>query len=149
MPGDNARQLAMIVGAAVLAGELSLIAALAANDLVKSHMEHNRKPQVSESILTSLISLLSKMMFKTRGASFFSLSDFRVVCYHMFCRHHMKAPVTLVLMPRGLLCGKWYRCLTLVIMGENRVKAPSCSLERRTKLSDMLYKFQVKLRKSF
>jgi len=31
----------------VLAGELSLIAALAANHLVKSHMQHNRKPQES------------------------------------------------------------------------------------------------------
>lgn len=47
LPGDNARSLAMIVGSAVLAGELSLIAALAANHLVKSHMEHNRKPQSS------------------------------------------------------------------------------------------------------
>ena len=43
-PGDNARKLAMIVGAATLAGELSLIAALAANHLVRSHMQHNRKP---------------------------------------------------------------------------------------------------------
>lgn len=46
-PGDNARKLAQIVGAAVLAGELSLLAALAANHLVKSHMQHNRKPQES------------------------------------------------------------------------------------------------------
>jgi hydroxymethylglutaryl-CoA reductase (NADPH) len=46
LPGDNARQLAQIVGAAVLAGELSLLAALAANHLVRSHMQHNRKPQV-------------------------------------------------------------------------------------------------------
>ncbi|CAM9335802.1 unnamed protein product, partial [Ectocarpus fasciculatus] len=44
-PGDNARKLAMIVGSAVLAGELSLMAALAANHLVRSHMQHNRKPQ--------------------------------------------------------------------------------------------------------
>lgn len=43
--GDNARKLAMIVGASVLAGELSLMAALAANHLVRSHMQHNRKPQ--------------------------------------------------------------------------------------------------------
>jgi hydroxymethylglutaryl-CoA reductase len=28
----------------VLAGELSLMAALAANQLVNSHMQHNRKP---------------------------------------------------------------------------------------------------------
>jgi len=43
-PGDNARKLARIVGCAVLAGELSLMAALAANHLVRSHMQHNRKP---------------------------------------------------------------------------------------------------------
>lgn len=43
-PGDNSRKLALIVGSAVLAGELSLMAALAANHLVRSHMQHNRKP---------------------------------------------------------------------------------------------------------
>lgn len=42
--GDNARQLALIVASGVLAGELSLMAALAANHLVRSHMQHNRKP---------------------------------------------------------------------------------------------------------
>ena len=41
-PGDNARQLARIVAAAVLAGELSLCSALAAGHLVKAHMAHNR-----------------------------------------------------------------------------------------------------------
>ncbi|ORY80524.1 hydroxymethylglutaryl-coenzyme A reductase-domain-containing protein, partial [Protomyces lactucae-debilis] len=41
-PGDNARRLASIVAASVLAGELSLCAALAAGHLVKSHMIHNR-----------------------------------------------------------------------------------------------------------
>lgn len=46
-PGDNARKLAQIVGSAVLAGELSLMAALAANHLVNSHMQHNRKPQTT------------------------------------------------------------------------------------------------------
>ena len=45
--GDNARQLAKIVGASVLAGDLSLMAALAANHLVRSHMQHNRKPAAS------------------------------------------------------------------------------------------------------
>mmetsp|Transcript_20110 Transcript_20110/g.43661 ORF Transcript_20110/g.43661 Transcript_20110/m.43661 type:complete len:622 (+) Transcript_20110:212-2077(+) len=43
-PGDNARQLAHVVAAAVLAGELSLMAALASNSLVAAHMTHNRKP---------------------------------------------------------------------------------------------------------
>uniref|UniRef100_F7IAF9 3-hydroxy-3-methylglutaryl-coenzyme A reductase n=1 Tax=Callithrix jacchus TaxID=9483 RepID=F7IAF9_CALJA len=41
-PGENARQLARIVCGTVMAGELSLMAALAAGQLVKSHMIHNR-----------------------------------------------------------------------------------------------------------
>lgn len=41
-PGKNARQLARIVAAGVLAAELSLGAALAAGHLVRSHMIHNR-----------------------------------------------------------------------------------------------------------
>uniref|UniRef100_A0A8B9R9D7 3-hydroxy-3-methylglutaryl coenzyme A reductase n=1 Tax=Astyanax mexicanus TaxID=7994 RepID=A0A8B9R9D7_ASTMX len=41
-PGENARMLARVVCAAVLAGELSLMAALAAGHLVKSHMTLNR-----------------------------------------------------------------------------------------------------------
>uniref|UniRef100_A0A8C5QGY5 3-hydroxy-3-methylglutaryl coenzyme A reductase n=1 Tax=Leptobrachium leishanense TaxID=445787 RepID=A0A8C5QGY5_9ANUR len=41
-PGENARQLAQIVCATVMAGELSLMSALAAGHLVKSHMVHNR-----------------------------------------------------------------------------------------------------------
>lgn len=41
-PGENARQLSRIIAASVLAGELSLCAALAAGHLVKAHMAHNR-----------------------------------------------------------------------------------------------------------
>ena len=41
--GHNAAQLARFVAAAVLAGELSLMAALAAHQLVSAHMKHNRK----------------------------------------------------------------------------------------------------------
>nr|KAJ3420448.1 3-hydroxy-3-methylglutaryl-coenzyme A (HMG-CoA) reductase isozyme [Polyrhizophydium stewartii] len=41
-PGANAQRLARIICAAVMAGELSLCAALAAGHLVKSHMIHNR-----------------------------------------------------------------------------------------------------------
>ena len=41
-PGDNARTLARIVCATVMAGELSLMSALAAGHLVKSHLKHNR-----------------------------------------------------------------------------------------------------------
>ncbi|XP_060917854.1 3-hydroxy-3-methylglutaryl-coenzyme A reductase-like [Labrus mixtus] len=48
-PGENARQLARIVCGTVLAGELSLMAALAAGHLVKSHLTHNRsKSNLSE-----------------------------------------------------------------------------------------------------
>ncbi|KAK4098611.1 3-hydroxy-3-methylglutaryl-CoA reductase [Parathielavia hyrcaniae] len=41
-PGENARRLARVIAAAVLAGELSLCSALAAGHLVKAHMAHNR-----------------------------------------------------------------------------------------------------------
>jgi hydroxymethylglutaryl-CoA reductase (NADPH) len=43
LPGANAKKLSMIVAAATMAGELSLLAALAANTLVAAHMQHNRK----------------------------------------------------------------------------------------------------------
>ncbi|KAI9323754.1 3-hydroxy-3-methylglutaryl coenzyme A reductase [Dichotomocladium elegans] len=47
-PGDNARRLARIICASVMAGELSLCAALAAGHLVQAHMTHNRNtPQPS------------------------------------------------------------------------------------------------------
>ncbi|KAH8920609.1 reductase [Atractiella rhizophila] len=42
MPGENARRLARVICAAVMAGELSLMSALAAGHLVKSHLAHNR-----------------------------------------------------------------------------------------------------------
>jgi len=41
-PGQNAQQLARLIAAAVMAGELSLISALAAGHLVRAHMAHNR-----------------------------------------------------------------------------------------------------------
>ena len=41
-PGENAAQLARVIAATVLAGELSLLSALAAGHLVKSHMTNNR-----------------------------------------------------------------------------------------------------------
>ncbi|TAQ87477.1 hypothetical protein B7494_g4202 [Chlorociboria aeruginascens] len=49
VPGDNARKLARIVAAAVLAGELSLCSALAAGHLVQSHMAHNRSTPATRS----------------------------------------------------------------------------------------------------
>lgn len=41
-PGENARRLARVIAAAVLAGELSLCSAQAAGHLVRAHMAHNR-----------------------------------------------------------------------------------------------------------
>jgi hypothetical protein len=41
-PGENACTLARIICATVLAGELSLMSALAAGHLVNSHMKYNR-----------------------------------------------------------------------------------------------------------
>ncbi|RVX12328.1 3-hydroxy-3-methylglutaryl-coenzyme A reductase [Vitis vinifera] len=41
-PGTNARLLATIVAGSVLAGELSLMSAIAAGQLVRSHMKYNR-----------------------------------------------------------------------------------------------------------
>jgi hydroxymethylglutaryl-CoA reductase (NADPH) len=41
-PGQNAQRLARIICAAVMAGELSLMSALATGSLVSSHMVHNR-----------------------------------------------------------------------------------------------------------
>lgn len=48
-PGDNARKLARVIAAAVLAGELSLCSALAAGHLVQSHMAHNRSAPATRS----------------------------------------------------------------------------------------------------
>jgi hydroxymethylglutaryl-CoA reductase (NADPH) len=44
-PGANAQTLARIVAGAVLAGEISLMSALAAGQLVNSHMKYNRSSQ--------------------------------------------------------------------------------------------------------
>ena len=41
-PGQNAQQLARIIAASVMAGELSLMSALAAGHLVRAHLAHNR-----------------------------------------------------------------------------------------------------------
>ncbi|GAB4848363.1 3-hydroxy-3-methylglutaryl-coenzyme A reductase 1 [Ancistrocladus abbreviatus] len=41
-PGVNSRQLATIVAGSVLAGELSLLSAIAAGQLINSHMKYNR-----------------------------------------------------------------------------------------------------------
>jgi len=63
VPGNNARQLARIIAASVLAGELSLCSALAAGHLVRAHMSHNRSTAPTRShspaSVTSSINLTS------------------------------------------------------------------------------------------
>jgi len=53
-PGQNAQQLARVIAASVMAGELSLISALAAGHLVRAHLVHNRSqlntPNVSRPV---------------------------------------------------------------------------------------------------
>lgn len=44
-PGKNSETLARVVCSTVMAGELSLMAALSAGHLVRSHMKHNRKKE--------------------------------------------------------------------------------------------------------
>lgn len=53
-PGENACQFAKIVAGTVLAGELSLMSALAAGHLVKSHLAHNRA-KVGDGASTSAV----------------------------------------------------------------------------------------------
>ncbi|XP_053988321.1 3-hydroxy-3-methylglutaryl-coenzyme A reductase [Hylaeus volcanicus] len=58
LPGENASRLARIVCATVLAGELSLMAALTAGHLVKSHLRHNRS---STTVTNAMIAPPSSM----------------------------------------------------------------------------------------
>jgi hypothetical protein len=48
---------------AVLAGELSLMAALAANHLVRSHMQHNRRPTETTEVLKGTVMYLYMHMY--------------------------------------------------------------------------------------
>ncbi|KAI0945632.1 hypothetical protein AcW1_001808 [Taiwanofungus camphoratus] len=53
-PGENAQRLARIIASAVMAGELSLISALAAGHLVRAHMAHNRSQANTEANTPSM-----------------------------------------------------------------------------------------------
>nr|UTI67595.1 hydroxymethylglutaryl-CoA reductase [Kerria lacca] len=60
-PGDNAKTLARIVCATVLAGELSLMAALSAGHLVQSHLTFNRSSATkSDSIILKNDAIVEK-----------------------------------------------------------------------------------------
>lgn len=54
-PGANARRLARVICASVMAGELSLCAALAAGHLVQAHMAHNRNGAAAAAPITAPI----------------------------------------------------------------------------------------------
>ncbi|KAK4686318.1 hydroxymethylglutaryl-CoA reductase (NADPH), partial [Tremellales sp. Uapishka_1] len=51
-PGANAQRLARIIAAAVMAGELSLMSALAAGHLIQAHMKHNRSVPATPGAVT-------------------------------------------------------------------------------------------------
>jgi hydroxymethylglutaryl-CoA reductase (NADPH) len=51
-PGAHAQRLARIIAAAVMAGELSLLSALAAGHLIQAHMKHNRSVPVTPGAVT-------------------------------------------------------------------------------------------------
>ena len=51
-PGANSQRLARIIAAAVMAGELSLMSALAAGHLIQAHMKHNRSVPVTPGAVT-------------------------------------------------------------------------------------------------
>lgn len=67
-------QLARIVSGAVLAGELSLMAALTAGHLVNSHMKHNRDNKTASNVTQpqppKLESPSSSMTPRNPGSSF-------------------------------------------------------------------------------
>ncbi|KAG9066611.1 3-hydroxy-3-methylglutaryl-coenzyme A (HMG-CoA) reductase isozyme [Linnemannia hyalina] len=69
-PGANAQRLARIICAGVMAGELSLCAALAAGHLVKSHMAHNRaQPTITAGPSTTTASSLTTTTTTTTTSS--------------------------------------------------------------------------------
>ena len=51
-PGANAQRLARIIAASVMAGELSLMSALAAGHLIQAHMKHNRSVPATPGAMT-------------------------------------------------------------------------------------------------
>jgi hydroxymethylglutaryl-CoA reductase (NADPH) len=52
VPGANSQRLARIICAAVMAGELSLMSALAAGHLIQAHMKHNRSVPATPGSMT-------------------------------------------------------------------------------------------------
>jgi len=76
-PGQNAQRLACIIAASVMAGELSLLSALAAGHLVRAHLVHNRSQAntptssrpVTPGLIASDIIWEQKTAEKSRGTA--------------------------------------------------------------------------------
>jgi len=68
----NARKLARIICATVMAGELSLLAALTEGTLVKSHMRHNRS---STNVISSSMNNLNQLISGVGGAVYERLNE--------------------------------------------------------------------------
>ncbi|GAA5983732.1 hypothetical protein JCM5350_002374 [Sporobolomyces pararoseus] len=67
-PGHNAQQLARIICASVMAGELSLMSALAAGSLVQSHLAHNRSAPATPALQATPAMTPSTSRSTTPGA---------------------------------------------------------------------------------
>ena len=65
VPGTNAQRLARIICAAVMAGELSLMSALAAGHLIKAHMKHNRSVPATPGAVTPSVFGMTPMQSKS------------------------------------------------------------------------------------
>lgn len=66
-PGMNAQGLARLIAGAVMAGELSLMSALAAGHLIRAHMSMNRTPASSRPTTPGPAALMLKPMSSTVG----------------------------------------------------------------------------------
>ncbi|PPQ82974.1 hypothetical protein CVT25_005343 [Psilocybe cyanescens] len=53
-PGQNSQGLARLIAAAVMAGELSLLGALAAGHLIRAHMQHNRSQVATPAVVEKI-----------------------------------------------------------------------------------------------
>jgi hypothetical protein len=80
IPGNNAKQLARIIAGTVLAGELSLMAALSVNHLVSAHMQLNRKPSDSHSSSNPSASQASQATSATSSASAMPAASSEMEC---------------------------------------------------------------------
>jgi len=89
MPGENASQLARIVCGSVLAGELSLMSALAAGHLVRSHLKHNRSAPGNLAKLADTTSQVENTFFL----------EYRVLAFLLFVKWFGSIPTVVCTFP--------------------------------------------------